>query len=473
MNPTDMQPGDAAMARERQRSGDAIRRLLRWAHGTRFEDIPAEALRRGARILGDDLGAMVAAGGEPEVLRLQQRMLDDVARHEATVFRGGRPRTGRRQAAIANAAAADWLELDEGYRLTPCHAGLYTLPALLAEAEAQGRRVSELLRALVLGYEIVTRIARGWTPANLAMHAHARYAAVGASAATALLRGVDEPTLLAAVTAAGSLVQAGPRDHAAQGALVRNVWPAVGACNGMLAVDWAECGIGGVPEVFHDVFVLLLGGTPSGNDLAESLGRDWAVLSGYTKTHACCQQLHSAVEAALDLRTRLRPGDTLDAIESVTVETHPLAMPLDRRDPPTTLGARFSLPHAVATALSSGEAGVQAFSSATLRAPALDALRRKVRMTAFSPRLPPPHDRPARVTLRFADGWEVQGVCMSAPGGPDQPLGDSAVLDKIGRLAGSTYPGLRGVIESIMSLDPQRLAQPWTDVVEELCTPAA
>ena len=35
------------------------------------------------------------------------------------------------------AVAADWLELDEGYRAVPCHAGLYVVPALLAEAETR------------------------------------------------------------------------------------------------------------------------------------------------------------------------------------------------------------------------------------------------------------------------------------------------------------------------------------------------
>ena len=60
------------------------------------------------------------------------------------MFRGGRPRTDRISAAVANGLAGDWIELDEGFREVPCHAGVYVLPALLAEAETGNLRFGEL-----------------------------------------------------------------------------------------------------------------------------------------------------------------------------------------------------------------------------------------------------------------------------------------------------------------------------------------
>src|SRR3712207_8642033 len=53
--------------------------------------------------------------------------------------------------------SADWAELDGGYRPVVCHAALYCIPALLAEAEATGARLRDLLLALVAGYEVVDR----------------------------------------------------------------------------------------------------------------------------------------------------------------------------------------------------------------------------------------------------------------------------------------------------------------------------
>src|SRR5581483_9432074 len=276
--------------------------LCRWAAATTLADIPDAVLERAARVLADDLAAIVGAAGEPEVACFQEKVLARGGAQQATVFRGGRPRTERTWAAVANAVAADWLELDEGYRVMPCHAGLYTVPALLAEAEATNLRYGDMLRALVLGYEIVTRVARTFTQRALNMQSHGRYCAIGAAAATALARGADSARLLQAVTAATTLVTASPRNHLVSGALVRNVWPAVGAFSGMLSVEWADCGIAGVPTGLYDVYTSVFGGEADATRLTENLGTSWAVLDGYTKIFACCQHLHSAVEATLGLR---------------------------------------------------------------------------------------------------------------------------------------------------------------------------
>ena len=157
---------------DREQCARAVTALAAWARAV--EDIPENLQQRAVRVLADDLSAIVGARNEPEVERFHEKVLGRKTPAEATVFRGGRARTDRLSAAVANAVAADWLELDEGYRNTPCHAGLYVLPALLAEAEARNLAFGELVRALVLGYEVVTRIARGWTPKALNMQSHGR-----------------------------------------------------------------------------------------------------------------------------------------------------------------------------------------------------------------------------------------------------------------------------------------------------------
>jgi 2-methylcitrate dehydratase PrpD len=169
----------------------AARQLVDWAAACELKDIPKPVLARAATVLADDLAAMIGARDEPEVARYHKRVLERAQHRDATVFRGGSARVARIDAAVANAVAADWLELDEGYRRTPCHAGLYVLPSLLATAETEDRSCGELLRAIVLGYEIVTRIARGWKQRALNMQSHGRYSAIGAAAATSLLQRLD------------------------------------------------------------------------------------------------------------------------------------------------------------------------------------------------------------------------------------------------------------------------------------------
>lgn len=461
------------MSNLRETCAENVQILVRWATRVEVDDIPPAVLRKASRILADDLAAMIGARDEPEVTRFHRRLMERQRPAEATIWRGGGARTDRISAAVANAVAADWLELDEGYRPTPCHAGLYVLPALLAEAEVSNLRCADLLRALVLGYEIVTRIARSWTPPAMTMQSHGRYGAIGAAAGVGLALRLDADELIAALGGAATLIGPAPRNHLAEGALIRNAWPASGAWNGMMAVEWASCGIGGIPGAFHDVYTTVLGGQAHPERLIGQLGDSWSVLDGYTKIYACCQHLHSAVEAAMELRAHHPEVAASGQIDSIAVQTHPLALPLVNPAPQTTLGAKFSMPHAVAAALVLGDAGAAAFDARALIDPAIAQLRGCVTTDAWTPVLAPPNDRPARVTVMMRDGHSFTAECLSARGGSDRPLPPDVWADKMRALAAPVYPAIVGVFEELVSGDARRLAQKWADVVREICRPGA
>lgn len=460
---------EAAVSAPHAAVAEGIRQLCAWAVDTRTPAIPREVMARAVRVLADDLCAIVGARGEPEVGRFHEKILKEDRKDEATVFRGGRCRTDRVSAAVANAVAADWLELDEGYRVTPCHAGLYVIPALLAEAEARNLCFEEVLRALVLGYEMVTRVARAFAQKTATMQSHGRYGAVGAAAGVSLSRNCSAEALCDAVSAAVTLIGPSPRNHLAQGILVRNVWPAAGAWSGMMAVEWAECGISGAPSAFYDVYGTVLNGEVQPDRLTEGLGESWAILDGYTKIYACCQHLHSAVEAALDLRKRLST-EKLKDITSITVETHALALPLVNPSPHTTLAAKFSMSHAMAAALAMGSGGADAFAAATLGDPLLAQLRQRVSVKRWENVPPPPDDRPARVMVELSGGKSLLAECLSARGGPDRPLPLETVLEKISALASPVYPRMRPVFEQLIELSASRMVQGWENIVTEICT---
>jgi len=247
---------------------------------------------------------------------------------EATVFDGGACRLDRYSAALSNGTAADWCELDGGYRPVVCHAALYCISALLAEAEARDSPLRDLLLALIVGYETVARIARCFTFPGLVLHPHGGLATVGAAAAVAKLRGIDAESAAAAITTGATLVLPGPFGHAVEGALIRNVWPGLCAQNGIRAVDWVEIGIQGGPYSLTDVFAAIMGAESAPEELCRDLGQHWAIRDAYHKMHACCQYGHSTVEAVL---AALQGVGTItpDMIERISVETHWKARKLD------------------------------------------------------------------------------------------------------------------------------------------------
>ena len=77
----------------RQLTAQAVRELADWAAATPAQSIPPEVMQRAARVLADDLSAIIGARAEPEVQAFHARSLKAKRHEEATVFRGGRPRT--------------------------------------------------------------------------------------------------------------------------------------------------------------------------------------------------------------------------------------------------------------------------------------------------------------------------------------------------------------------------------------------
>lgn len=422
---------------------------------------PAPFRRRAALILADDIGAALAASVEPEVVAAQA-LEPSGGPFEATVFAAPPSRRERVAAAVANGMAATWAELDEGYRLAPCHAGAYIWPALVAEAEATGARCDETLRALALAYEITARIARAFPFPTMNVHPHAAFATVGAAAGVGLLRRLPSEALLAAVAGAATMAFAGPYGHAIDGALARNAWTAAGAWIGFRSVGWARLGVGGIAESAYDVFALSFGADCAPEALDADLGQRYAVEDGYHKIFACCQYAHSMIEASLHLHERLGEGAGAQ-VESIEIATHPRGLTLTAVEPPTVLSAKFSMPHAAAAAALMGTGGQAAFSRAALHDPAVAALRRRVALTPLAEIEPWPNDRAARLVWVMKDGSRHEAQCRNARGGADQPFGEDVLRAKLVANAAAA-PGMASALWSL--LDPACDSMPLADLLD-------
>lgn len=451
----------------RAASAAAAEDLMRWAAKATRQQLPSEIRDRAALVLADNIGAMVVAAMEPGVARSRELFTRSSCAAEASVFAPGTQRLDRASAACANGMAAAWCELDEGFRGAPCHAGAYVMPALLAEAEARGASLGEVLSSLAVAYEITTRMARAFPFTAMTVHPHAAFATIGAAAGVSLIRGHEAGLLLDAVSGAASMTFAGPYEHAIDGALVRNAWTSAGAWVGIRSADFAEAGIAGLPETFYDVFASAFGTDVRPDALSAGLGTEWSIAGGYHKIFACCQYAHGAIEATLVLRERLGTGRPIEEIEEILVETHPRGLTLTAVEPPTVLSAKFSMPHAIAASAVAGTGGQPAFSEEALHDPRIAELRRKVRLGPIGEVGPPPNDRPSRVTWRFRDGETWSELRESARGGADQPFDEATLLEKLSDNTAAAFPAMAGVLSAIVrgETDP---GAGWRDTVDDM-----
>ncbi|MET0929765.1 MAG: MmgE/PrpD family protein [Aeromicrobium sp.] len=423
-----------------------------------------EGLRRkAALVLMDDLSAMLVGSTHPEIVALARSFASPIAPGESTSVTGGRG--PRDKTAAVNAGAAGWDELDEGYRPATCHGGLYTVPAVIAEAEASGRTVEEVLAAIVVGYEVVTAFARAFpAPRPLVLHPHATLSPIGAAAAVTWLRTGSAERVMAAVDVAVTFSMSGPFSHAVSGAQVRNAWAGAGAVLGFLASDLAAAGLGGEPTGALDVFAEGYGHRADEEELGRSSDH-WAILDGYHKVYAACQYTHSALEASLELAQGALADTPAGDIEEIVVATHPLAYNLDNTAPATTLAGKFSMPHVVGAVLASGRTDPSVFDESFLHDETVARLRGVVRLEAFEPLPDAPHDRPARVTVRRVDGTSHEVVVLSAVGGPDRPLDEEQVLGKIAGLT-TDVPAFAAVARRLVT-SRELDGESWSAVLGE------
>ncbi len=448
----------------RARSALALQSLCDWAVTASATPLPQDIRSRAALVLLDDLGAMVAASQEPEVTATRQRATAKSRMQEATVFGPQAVRLDRLQAATANGMAAAWCELDEGYRLAPCHAGAYVLPTLLAEAEALDLTSEQVLHLLAIGYEVTARFARAFPFPAMTVHPHAAFATVGATVASALAQGLDGPTFLRALTGACSMSFAGPYRHAVDGALVRNAWTAASPSIAALSVEWAQDGIGGIAETPYDVFSTCFHTACDPDQLSAGLGEVWAINDGYHKVFACCQYAHAMLEASLSLHEQLG-ASARGAIAAIEIETHPRGLTLTGTKPDNVLAAQFSMPHAAAAVAVLATGGQAAFSAASLARQDIAALREHVTLKPYEPLAPWPNDRPSRVTWIMADGARHTAEKINARGGADQPFDEATLLGKLAENTAGVFPAMAGVLTALLHRQQGVDRLSWRDCV--------
>jgi 2-methylcitrate dehydratase PrpD len=414
--------------------------------GVELADLPAPSVAAARRVLFDDLGVIAAGHSDREV----SSILEDwpLLPGAATIPKEKPLAAHPWSAAEVNALAGCWLELDGGFRLAPAHAGLYVVPVVTAVAEVARASLGEVLAAMVVGYELAARIAATWDLPAAHSHAHGSIAPAAAAAAASKIIGLDASGTVLAVSSAASMSMAAPFDHAVGGALVRNLWPAAAARTASVAVHTARFGVGGQTNVLSSVFSEVFGAEPwEGRKPSGEFGS--AIQHAYHKAYSCCQYLHSSVEGAIRIAETMRDrGIGVDNICHVDIEIHDQGVQLQNRHPTTTLGGRFSSPHAVAAALVLGHARRAAFTPKVLIDPDVRRLREVTTVKRIDPASGRAHLRDAQITVELAHGERLSEYVDVPLGDPERPMTDADLLMKFeGNTGRSGQDFMRTVLE--------------------------
>ena len=167
-----------------------VERLAGFAESFRCRPLPPLVLHHAKRAVIDWYAALLPGAVVPPATLLELAFAEELDRGESRLALGRRATV--RAAALINGAAAHTVEVDDIFRDGIYHPGAPTIAAALALAQASGASGEALLRAVIVGYEISTRIAAAMGRAHYRYwHNTGTIGCFGACAAAAELLGLD------------------------------------------------------------------------------------------------------------------------------------------------------------------------------------------------------------------------------------------------------------------------------------------
>jgi 2-methylcitrate dehydratase PrpD len=332
-------------------------------------------------------------------------------------------------AALLNGGLSIALESDATHREARLHPGTVTIAAALSSAEHRSSTGTELLDAIVRGYEAMIRLGEAVGPRHYEhWHTTSTCGPFGSAAAAISLTGSSEPPTrdlyTAALGNAGSLLS-GLWQTREERTPTKLLHAGHAAMTGMMASDLALAGMAGPREILEGVHGFFVAACPDPDRSA--IGRPgttpWKISTTSLKPWPGCRHVHPAISAALALRDRLGSFDP-STVEKIELNTYRDALVFaDRPQPGSRAEAMFSLQHAVATALVAGAPRLENFDPLYAARADIAALRAKVAVAhtdIFDQRYPRAWG--ASLEVFFCDGRREVVVKEHALGDPEDPL---------------------------------------------------
>jgi len=412
-----------------------VERFAAFAAGYRSRPIAPQVLHHAKRAV-IDWHAALHPGSVVAPATLLERALAEEIGHGGSCLADGR-RAHVRAAALINGAAAHTAEVDDIFRDGIYHPGAPTISAALAVAQSRGASGEAFLRAVIVGYEVSTRIAAAMGRAHYRYwHNTGTIGCFGAASAAAELLGLDRVrfahALATVTTFAAGLQQAFRSDS-----MSKPMHAGRAADAGVTAAFAAAEGVTGALDIMEGEagFGKAMGGGPDWERALATLGEDFHICRMTFKNHACCGHAFAAIDGALALKAQM--GVAADQIARVRVGGYRATLEVAGiADPATAAEARFSTPYLVATALTHGSVRLAAFEAPRLEDAGTRALMRRVEL-ALDPEADAafPARRSARVAIETRDGRRSEHFQPTRKGDPDMPFSDAELDGKYLELA--------------------------------------
>lgn len=332
-------------------------------------------------------------------------------------------------ALLVNAGLGMVLELDDVHRGGRLHPGPVVIPVSLALAEQKSATFGALLDAIVRGYEAMIRVGESVGEEHYRYwHNTSSCGTFGAAAAAASLINLGRDQMVHALGNAGTQ-SAGLWQCRPERTMSKPLHAGRAAQAGVDAASLAALGLTGPKRILEGPLGFYAATCPDADpSLVTGGDSQWRIHSTSLKPWHGCRHVHPAMDAA----SRLNLGvESLPPILRIEVRTYTVATEFaDLATPTTPQEAKFSLQHAVATAMVAYQPALARFDQPAIADPVVERLRALVDVSAdarFDSRYPAHWG--AEVVVHTPSGMLAAEV-QDALGDPEHPMPQHLIEDK-------------------------------------------
>jgi 2-methylcitrate dehydratase PrpD len=431
------------------------RRLSAYMADAPHRALPAAVVEKARQHILDTLAAMISGAR----LRPGRLAIDYVAKlggaRQASVV-GTRLLTCPVHAALANGMLAHADETDDSHAPSRNHPGCAVVPAALAVAESTHASGEQLMRAVVLGYDVAARVNYALDAdafAATSRSTHSVGGTFGAGAAAGALLDLDDRGARHLLSFCAQQAS-GVGSHVRDPEHVEKAFDFGGmpARNGVTAATMVASGMTGVDDVFSGErnFFEAYAPRPNPDRLSEELGQRFEITATNIKKWPVGSPAQSALDALTGLMAEERIGpDDVDAIEVMLPSRS--ARTVDNAPAP-----ELNVQHLLALLLFDGELSFDSIHDRErMQDPNILALRARIALVASEELANAMPRRQAIVSVRTRDGRSLSKRTVAVRGTADNPMSQAEVeakaLDLIGSVLGMRRA--RAIVRAMASLE--------------------
>ena len=441
-----------------------IEQLADFAVSTADSRMDVDVLHHSKRAVLDWFASLYPGTREPVAMNLAAAHAD-----ERNLGKSSLPGFGATSlpatAAWINGTSSHAVEFDDIFKDAVYHPGVPTVASALAVGEHIGASGADFLRAIMVGYEVSTRIGAAVQPSHY--HYFHTTGTIGsfasAAAAASLLAPPSRNVMAHALATAGSFA-AGLQQAFRSDSMTKALHGGHAASSGVTAARAAYNGVTGALDILEGEvgFGAAMSKSPQWNKVTQGLGEVYNITRVTHKSHCCCGHTFAAIDGVQSLRSQLSESELAD-VERIEVDTYQTALDVTGNYAPVSAyQAKFSMPYVLVQALRFGSVRLEAFSNERLLDGATRELMQRVVLNAcpeLSARFP--SSRSARVRLVLKGGRVLEHFAAHRRGDPEAPLSDRELNDKFSELVVPVIGAgaAQGLAEKIWSLDSIELRE--------------